>query len=359
MKILVLSNLSSYTYNFRLEIIEKYISLGHRVTIACHNDDDKKTKAFKAMGCSFFEVPFNGKGTSIREELSLIGTYRKIIGSVSPDLVLSFTIKMNLYGGLVSSMYRIDYVPMITGLGELEKKGKLRGLLLFLHRRVMPNAKCVIFQNEDNKAFFEEHGIRVKKAVVVPGSGVNTSRFIPLPPPKDSPLVFSFIGRLTYAKGIENFFDAAEALASDEMKFHAAGPVDEMYRERVDALRRENKLTYEGILSDVRPLLEKTSCLVLPTFHPEGISNVILECGAMGRPVICTNRTGCREVVEDGVNGLFCNAKDSKNLIDTIRRFSLLGEEKRKEMGKAARSIVEERFDRKKVVNAYMELLEK
>ena len=359
MTILILSNLTSYTYNFRLEIIEKLLSEGHSITIACHNDDQRKNEHLEKIGCRTIEVPFNGKGTDIKEELSLIRTYSKILKSQRPDIVLTFTIKMNLYGGLVSSLRKTEFIPMITGLGELEKKGKLRAILLSLHKIVMPKAKCVIFQNEDNREFFRTHGIRTKKDIVVPGSGVNLTNFPLTEYPKENPIVFSFIGRLTYAKGIDNFLDAAETLSSESVSFHAAGPIDSSYTDRVKDLCSKRKLHYEGVLSDVRPLLEKSSCIVLPTFHPEGISNVLLEAAAMGRPAICTARTGCKEIVEDGVNGFYCNPKDSENLIEVISRFSSLHLSRRKEMGLASRRVVEARFDRRIVVDAYLEVISK
>lgn len=359
LKILILSNLTSYTYNFRYEIIRSMKEAGHEITVACHNDDEKKSSELEALGCRMEEVSFNGKGTNVSEELRLLHTYSKLIRTESPDIIFTFTIKMNLYGGIAAKRARVPFVPMITGLGELEKKGKLRILLLCMHRYVMPEAKCVVFQNEDNRVFFRDNCIGFKKSVVVPGSGINLEKFRPAPYPEGGKTVLSFIGRLTKAKGIDNFLDVAEDMTSDETEFHAAGTADEEYRERLNRLCKEKKLVYEGALSDVRPLLEKTSCLVLPTFHPEGISNVILEACAMARPVICTSRTGCKEIVRDNINGFYCEAKDSENLKSVVRRFCELNTETRSEMGLAGRKIVEENFDRGIVVDSYMDMLKK
>lgn len=357
MKILVLSNLISYTYNFRKEIIEAFVSKRHDVVVVCDVDDGLKRNELEEI-CRIIEVPFHGKGTNPKEELKLIRTYSSIMKSEKPDIVFSFTIKMNLYGGLVAKRLHIPYVPMITGLGELEKDGKLKKLLMFLHKRVMPKAKCVVFQNEDNREYFKRNDIGFKRSVVVPGSGINLGKFKFQPYPKDERTVFAFLGRFIEAKGVSEFLKCAEDMASNDMGFIAAGTMDDKYKELVERLVGEGKLRYDGELADTRDFLKEASCLVLPTYHPEGLSNVILEACATGRPVICTPRTGCKEIVEDGVNGFYCNAKDVGNLESVIKRFISLPNEEKAKMGENGRRIVADRFDRKIVVDEYLSLLE-
>lgn len=358
MRILILSNLISYTYNFRLELIEALIKRKDEVIIASDNDDDAKWRKLEKE-CELIEVPFDGKNTEIKKELRLISSYRRIINKVKPEVVLSFTIKMNLYGGLVSGFYNIPYIPMITGLGELEKDGKLKALLIILHKIVMPRAKCVIFQNQSNRETFENLGIKTKRSIVVPGSGINLEKYKPQPWPDEERMVFTFIGRLTKAKGIEEFLYAVNRLSSDKIKFSAAGKIDEEYKEEVKRLCNEGKLDYRGIVSDSRELLSSSNCLVLPTFHPEGISNVILEACASARPVICTDRTGCREIVTNGYNGVFCLPQNKDNLVSVISEFATLPKARMIEMGWNGRRTVEEKFDRKKVVDSYIKELEK
>ena len=360
MKILVLSNLTSYTYNFRFEILSEFVKSGHEVTIACHNDNQTKQDALESLGCRMIEVPFNGKGTNPKEELKLLLTYRKLVKAERPDIMFSFTIKMNLYGGLAAKRAKVPYVPMITGLGELEKTGKLRSILLFLHKRVMPYAKAVVFQNQANMDFFKENGIACHKAVLVPGSGINLEKFAYCEYPSEAEgLKFAFIGRLTVAKGILEFLEMAEMEKKlhPNLSFSIAGLCDDEFKERVDDLQKRGIVEYLGQVSDTRDLLKRIHCLVLPTFHPEGLSNVLLEACATGRPAICTSRPGCREVVQDNVNGLYCKAKDTGNLINVVDSFCSLSEQRHREMGIAGRKIVEERFDRSIVVGTYMELL--
>lgn len=362
MKILILSNLISYTYNFRKELIEAFHEHGHEVVVVCDNDDEAKQQELE-QSCKIINVAFDGKGTNPKQELKLLKAYATILKQENPDIVFTFTIKMNLYGGLVAKHQRIPYVPMITGLGELEKTGKLRALLLFLHKRVMSYAKCVVFQNEDNKAFFDKHRIRYKISAIVPGSGINLNKFTLQPYPQEGPIVFAFLGRLIKAKGICEFLECADELAGlpagVNIKFKAAGKLDDEFKPIVERLVAENKLTYEGELSDTREFLKTSSALVLPTYHPEGLSNVILEACATGRPVICTSRTGCKEIVKENVNGLYCNAKDTQNLKGVLQAFAELPTEKRVQMGLNGRKIVEEKFDRKIVVQKYLSFLEK
>ena len=360
MRILILSNLTSYTYNFRYEILQKMVESGHNVVVACHNDDEGKQKELEKLGCRMIEVPFNGKGTNPKEELKLLNTYKRLVRTERPDIVFTFTIKMNLYGGIAAKKFGVPYVPMITGLGELEKTGKLRAILMFLHKRVMPKAKAVVFQNQANMDFFDKNGISCKKAVLVPGSGINLKKFGFCDYPKeDKGIRFAFIGRLTVAKGIVEYLDMAEREKKKhpDFSFLIAGVCDEEFKERVKKLQDRGVVEYLGQLSDTRELLKSIHCLILPTFHPEGLSNVLLEAAATGRPAICTSRPGCREVVQNGINGLYCEAKNADDLVCVVERFCSMSEDDHKMMGQEGRNLVEQRFDRSIVVNEYMELL--
>ncbi len=360
MKILILSNLTSYTYNFRYEILQMMISQGNQVTIASQNDDDGKQRELERLGCRMVEVAFDGKGTNPRNELKLLMTYRRLVKAERPDIMFSFTIKMNLYGGMAAKHFKVPYVPMITGLGELEKKGKLRAILMAMHKMVMPKAKAVVLQNQANVEFFKDNGIKTRQTVLVPGSGINLQKYSykDYPSEKDG-LKFAFIGRITHAKGISEYLSMAEIekRRHPEMEFYVAGLCDEEYRQRIEDLNSNGTIKYLGMLSDTRELLSCIHCLVLPTFHPEGLSNVLLEASATGRPAICTDRPGCREVVSDGLNGLYCREKDVDDLVEVVDRFCDMGEENHRKMGMEGRRHVESNFDRALVVKAYMELL--
>lgn len=353
MHILILSNLMSYTWNFRKEIIDAFVSRGDSITVVCENDDPEKYSELKKT-CTIIDVPFNGKGKNPAQELKLIRTYHRIIKKHKPDFLLTFTIKMNLYGGLCAKRSGLPWIPMITGLGELEKEGRLRGVLMALHRFVIPHAKCVFFQNMQNSEFFKTNGIAVRKSMILPGSGINLEKYPLKPYPRGKKTVLAYIGRLTEAKGIRQFLEAAGRLSGEDVDFVAAGKCDAEFVAIVDKLISDGKLKYLGIVADSRNLLAQTSCLILPTYHPEGMSNVLLEACATGRPAICTDRTGTREIIKDHVNGLFCREKDTDNLCLVISEFLRLSYDERAQMGLEGRRIVEESFDRAMVVNAYL-----
>lgn len=224
----------------------------------------------------------------------------------------------------------------------------------------MPFAKAVVFQNKANMEFFRDNRIAYRKSVLVPGSGINLIKFPCCDyPSEENELRFAFIGRLTVAKGIQEYLGMAEREKKlhPEYRFLIAGVCDDEYKARIADLQQEGIIEYLGQLPDTRELLRSIHCLVLPTFHPEGLSNVLLEVSATGRPAICTSRPGCREVVQDWVNGLYCEARNVNNLVSVVDKFCSLPAQTHKEMGLKGRKIVEERFDRRIVVDAYMELL--
>ena len=361
MKILFLSNLVSYTYHFRIEIIKALLQKGHQVSIAAETDNLDMRTAFENMGCTFIETPFDGKGTSIKRDGKLLASYIHMIRKMKPDVVFSFTIKQNLYGGIAAKLCRTKYAPMITGLGELEKKEKLQKLLIFLHKCVIPYADVVFFQNKDNSVFFQDHGIQTKREIFLPGSGVNTEAFpYQVYPGEKDGIAFGFIGRLIPAKGIEQYLEAASYFAEKKKNviFHIAGKCDPQYEKTIEKLHKSGVIVYHGVLDDTKHLYERIHCLVLPTYHPEGMSNVLLEAAACGRPAICTDRVGCKEIISDGENGFYCKAKDSANLIQVIERFCSLPWQEKKKMGLIGRKKVVEYFSRETVVLHYLQYVE-
>jgi galacturonosyltransferase len=359
-KIILLSNLISYTYNLRKEIIESFHNNGYSIAIVAYNDDNEKWGYLKKLGCSIFHVPFHGKCKNIVLDFSLTLQYYNILCAIKPDIVFSFTIKPNLYGGFMSRVKNITYVPMITGLGELEKTGKHQKMLMLMHKQVMPYASCIFFQNQKNIDFFIQNNIKYKKCVLLPGSGINLNEYAFCNYPQGEVVKFAFVGRLTAAKGIEQYLDAAEALIKQgyRAEFHIAGRCDPEFVGRINKLHNEKVVIYHGFLSNSKELMNQIHCLVLPTYHPEGISNVLLEAAACGRPAVCTNRSGCAEVVSDGVNGFYCEAKNSGNLIEVMKFFLALPFSEKKAMGIRGRKKVDEHFSRDTVVKYYLQVVE-
>ena len=239
----------------------------------------------------------------------------------------------------------------------VENKGILQKVTTMLYRIAFKNIRCVFFQNKENQQFFINNNIAVNKARLVPGSGVNLDHFYVLDYPSDDTTEFVFISRIMKEKGIEQYLEAAEYIKSiyPNTHFHICGFCEEDYYNRLEEMQSKGIIRYHGMLQDVREIFKITHCTIHPTYYPEGISNVLLESAACGRPVITTDRSGCREIVDNGVNGYLVKQRDTLDLIEKIEMFLKLPHEKKEHMGLAGRLKVEKYFDRQIVVDAYID----
>ncbi|KMK91017.1 glycosyltransferase family 4 protein [Rossellomorea marisflavi] len=355
-KVVILSNHHAYTYNFRKEIIQRLIEKKYKVIVVVPYGE--KVELLKEMGCEYIDLPLDRRGMNPINDFGLFLKYLKIIKSVKPDAVLSYTVKPNIYGGLVCRLLNIPFYPNVTGLGSaVENESFVQKILVNMYKISYKKAKCIFFQNKENKEFFRNKNISVKNSRILPGSGVNTKYFSLLPYPSDETINFVFISRIMREKGIEQYLEAAEFIRGKYLntRFHILGFCEEDYEERLEELEKKGIISYHGMQSDVREFHKIAHCTIHPTYYPEGMSNVLLESAASGRPVITTNRSGCREVVNDQVNGYIVEPRDTNDLIQKIEQFLNLEHEKRMQMGLAGRKKIELEFDRKYVVNAYLE----
>lgn len=358
-KILLLGNSHLVIFGFRGELIQKLVSEGYAVTVSFPNGpfgEGKKTS--EKYGCEFIEVQINRKGKNVFQEISLLINYIKLITRCKPNMVLAYTVKCNIYGGLVCRLLRIPFFPNITGLGKaLAEGGMTEKVTEFLYKLALKKAKCIFFQNRNDELFFKEKLIEDQKCILLPGSGVNLKKFMPLPYPLDTdPIVFMYIARVMKAKGIEQFLEAARTITKryQSVEFHICGYCEENYQEIIKTEEENGVIIYHGLVNNVIDYVRISSCIVLPSFHPEGISNVLLEAAACARPIITTDHTGCREAVDDGVTGFLVKVKDSNDLTKKIEKFLSLSLRQRAEMGALGRKRVEKEFDRNIVVQKYM-----
>lgn len=355
MRILFLSNHDTCIYNIRLEILMALMESGHEVIISSPNGT--KIEALKALGCSYIETEFNNRATSIKEDLLLIRQYRKVIRTTQPDVVLTYMIKPNIYGGIAARKEKIPVIANITGLGTaLHNKGLSQKVIITLYRFAFKKVHLVFFQNEGNFNFFKQKRIICERGKLLPGSGVNLVKFSPLPYPDDKVVNFVFIARIMKDKGIDHYLEAAKVIGAEDKnaKFYLCGTCDDAYVEILNKYQAAGIIAYLGVVEDIRDIYKMMHCTVLPSYH-EGLSNVLLESAACARPNITTNVNGCKEVVENGITGIIVEAKSTQSLISGIRRFLTLNRDKREKMGKNGRLKVEKEFDRQVVVNAYLE----
>lgn len=354
-KILIVSNVSGGLFAFRRELIET-IAEKHKVIILASNTG--RVDNFKNMGCEFQDISMELHGTNPITELKLISEYKKRIKQIAPDIVLTYTIKPNIYGGMVCASLSIPYVANITGLGiGVENSGLMQKPMLRLYKYGLRKAQKVFFQNQFNMDFMLKHNVVNGPYELIPGSGVNLERYHLLDYPKSDTTDFVFIARIIKEKGIDQYLDAAKyfRVKYPETRFHICGGCSKAYEGILKELDDNGTIIYHGRISDIVGMHSVSCCTIHPTYYPEGMSNVLLESCACGRPIITTDRPGCKEVVDDGVNGFLVKQKDSNDLIEKVQSFLDLSWEKKRDMGIAGRAKVEKEFDRQIVIKKYLE----
>ena len=362
MRVLILINHGVGLYKFRKELLEEFAKNNYEVFASLPNGEF--IPHIKELGCNYIETEINRRGTNILEEFKLYNTYKKIVRDVKPDVVLTYTIKCNIYGGLVCKKYNIPYIENITGLGSaLENDSLLQKALKKLYTMALSKANKIFFQNQDNLDFMLENKIISKDCDydLIPGSGVNVDYYTYHPYPSDEKINFVFVGRMMKEKGFDSYLEAAEYIHNKypNTVFHICGIKEENYYEWVDQLVNKGICVYHGLVDDMKEIYNQIHCIVHPTYYPEGMSNVLLEACACGRPVITTDRAGCKEIVDDGINGYVVKQKDTEDLIEKIEMFLALDNSQREKMGKMAREKVVKYFDRKIVVDKYMQEIQK
>jgi len=363
LKILILGNSHLVVFGFRGELIERLIQEGHEVTIAFPNGPfGEGETTSKEYGCNFVEIDMNRRGKNPFQDAVLLKRYMKLMKEVKPDCVLAYTVKCDVYGGIAARRLKIPFIPNITGIGKgLAEGGITQKITIALYKLAVKKVKCVFFQNEADYRFFIDHKIKFPKGELLPGSGVNLEKFVTMPYPEGDAVIFTYIARVMKAKGIEQFLDAAHALREtykEKVEFHICGYCEEDYKQVIKQAEENQIVVYHGLVNNIADFYRNSHCIVLPTFHPEGISNVLLEAAACGRPIITTNRFGCKETVDDGISGYLVKEKDSEDLIAKMKTFLELDAGQRVQMGLAGRTKVEKQFDRNIVVEAYLKQLE-
>lgn len=356
MKTLILTNFDLGLYQFRRELVKELLKQGDvYISLPYGELVDKLV----ADGCKFVDTPLDRRGMNPVKDLALIKFYISMIKKIRPDVVLTYTIKPNAYGGMVCGMLHVPYLSNITGLGtSIQNGGPVAKLSLTLYKMGLKKTKCAFFQNETNRKFFVTEGIAKGKTRLVPGSGVNLQQHCAEPyPDEKNGLRFLFVGRIMRDKGIGELIEAFKTIHSryPNASIDVVGPEEEDYvvafREAGDAVR------YLGPQTGMHSFYKNCHCVVLPSYH-EGTANVMLEASATGRPVITTTVPGCRETFDEGVTGFGCEAKSVQSLTDAIEKFMSLTTEKRIQMGLAARAKMEREYDRRLVIDAYKEEIE-
>lgn len=359
MQILILANHSGGLYDFRKDLIAELKTHASVAVAVPHND---RWDELNGLADRVIELPVDRRGMNLLHDGKLFRQYRAILKEIQPDLVLTYTIKPNIYGGLACRMAHIPYAVNITGLGSaIENGGWLKKFVLALYRPALKGAKVVFFENVGNRDTLAATGVVPKgRDVVLHGAGVNLEDYPCQPYPQEGPVRFLFVGRVMHEKGVDELFAAAKRMKQqygEQVEFHMVGSFEEAYKPVMDQLEQAGVVKYHGYQSDMKPFYAMASCVALPSYH-EGMSNVLLEAAASGRPLITSDIPGCREAVEDGVSGYLCPAKDADALYEAMRRFAALPVEQRSEMGRCGRERMEQQFSKTAVVAETIKHLE-
>lgn len=358
MKILIIANYDLGLYKFRKELIEELLNRGNEVFISLPDGD--LVRPFEKMGCTFINTPVDRRGINPKTDFKLFQTYRKMMKEVNPDLVITYTIKPNIYGGMAARLAKKQYVVNITGLGTaFEKPGMVRTVAVNLYKVALKKAKVVFFENSSNRDELLSFGCcKREKTVVLNGAGVNTETYSYQPYPHNDRVSFLFVGRVMKEKGIDELFEVMIKLIEEgqDCFLDVVGPFEEDYKEKLEKYEQAGWLKYHGYQEDVKPFIAACDCFVLPSYH-EGMANTILECASSGRPIITSNIPGCKEAVNDGKSGFLCKPKDVESLVSCMKKLISLQRKDREEMGKFGRRIIVETFDKRKVVDETIKAL--
>ena len=308
----------------------------------------------KKKGCKFIDTPVDRRGLNPIKDMELFIYYMELLKKVKPDLVITYTIKPNIYGSLACELLGIPYAVNITGLGTaFQKKGALRALVTMMYKVSLRKAKVVFFGNcENQQIFIDEKIVPENKTCLLNGAGVNLEKYPYIDYPTDrQPVRFLFIGRVMREKGVNELFKAMRMLRKDGINcsLDVVGGYEENYESIIRRFEKEGWLNYHGFQDDVRPFIAHCHCFVLPSWH-EGMANTNLECAASGRPVITSYIHGCLEAVVEGKNGFLCEKQNARSLYEVMKKFAELPVEDWAEMGKFGREHMVEVFDKRKVV---------
>lgn len=359
-KIVLFANTSWYIHNFRMNLMKELSKLDYQIIVIAPQDDYSEMIPYE-----YHHINMNNHSLNpFYDALTFLKIY-KLLNDLKPDLILSYTIKANIYGVLAAAKLRIKSVVNIAGLGTTFRKKSITSYFIRkFYRFAVNKADFIFFQNnEDLKLFIKNQNCKNFK--LLPGSGVDLKKFAPKTSKVNEKFTFLLLGRLLKEKGVYEFVESAKKVKKEyKAKFQLLGFIDSknpiaIRKSEIDKWHNEGVIEYLGFTNDVRGFILNSDCVVLPSYYGEGVPKSLLEAASMGKPLITTDHTGCREVVEDGVNGYICQPKNVEDLSTKMIKMMNLKENEFKKMGLKSREKVVNNFDEKIVLDAYKSLIQK
>ncbi|MCM1235056.1 MAG: glycosyltransferase family 4 protein [Ruminococcus flavefaciens] len=368
--IALLTNNDDDVFCFRLELIQVLKKLGYKILISCPDGPkfevmEREYDLKKNVDYIYDNPKIDRRGTNIINDCKLISHYRKLFIKYRPNVVLTYTAKPNVYATLIAYTLNIPVINNVTGFGSVLNEKKLkRKFIMNLFKCAYRKSSCIMFQNATNLQIAKKTKMINSDYKLIPGSGVALERY----PIQNYPeggdgttgavIVFNYIGRILHDKGVDDYIEAAQRIRKKYPKteFNLIGfiePSENHYKQKLKSLGEAKVVFYRGSQDDVKPWIQRSHCLIHPSIYGEGMSNVLLENAASGRPLITTNNAGCQETVDNKNTGFIYTKGDVSELVKTIEEFLKLSNEERRIMGLKGRSKVEKEFDRKIVIDEY------
>ncbi len=364
-KIALVANTAWNLHNFRTPLIELLVEQGFEVV--CIAPKDGYEQYFSGLTNVRF-VPLlhlYRKGLSIIDNLLALREIYTILKAEKPDCVILYTVKPVIFGALAAARLHLKSIAAIEGLGYTATAGQwFRYFIFTLYRWALKQTQHVVFLNHDDATeFINRKVLSAEKAIIIKGTGIDMEHFkAPISTPVHQ-TVFLFIGRLLSDKGIREFVGASEMMKTQapNIRFQVLGKMDadnptSIEEQELQQWIHAESIEYLGYTDDVRPFIEAATVVVLPSYR-EGMPRVILEGMAMGKPIITTNSVGCRDTVEEGVNGYIVSPENTTALYEAFLKFLSLSPEKQREMGENSRKKALSEFSNHQILPAYVALI--
>lgn len=355
--VLILANDFTTVYNFRTELVKRFIKEEFKVILSLPKDD--RNTFFEELGCEVVVTPISRFGTNPLQDLKTYKFYKQLIKSVKPDAVLTYTAKPNIYGCLASHSCKAKCICNVTGLGSnFQSENIIKKIMLFLQKFSYKFAKTVFFQNRANLEYFNSKGIAKNNSKLLPGSGVNLEENAFEENKLDEKCKFVTIARIRQDKGYDELYEAVKKAYEEGLnaEFHILGwTEEEKYKQITEDMQKNYGLIVHGNIphEEVHGLIKNYNFLIHPSYH-EGMSNVILEAASSGLVCLASNINGCKEAVEDGKTGLLFEPKDSDSLFEAIKKAVNFTQEEITQMSNFSREKMEKEFDREIVIEKYL-----
>lgn len=372
-KLFIVVNVDWFFLSHRLPVALAAQKAGWDVTIV--TADTGKMKNIEAAGLKTINLPMSRSGMSLNEELGTLNFLCKLYKQEKPDVVHHVGMKTILWGTLAAKFTKVNgIVNAVSGLGGFfaeDNKSMLAKVmpkvLKFSHNQ---KNLLVIFQNQEDRAMYVKKGIiSDAQARFIKGSGVNLHEFCYTQEPASGKVKIILTARMIVEKGVFLLTEAAEKLRSDygdKVEFLLVGGIDDhpgaITKEQLDAVCDGKYIKWLGYRTDVKELLQQSHIVAFPSYYMEGLPKSLIEACAIGRPIITTHSIGCKDTVDDCINGFLIPPKDVDALASKLRVL-IDNPEMRESMGKASRAKAEKEFSLDVVIEKhlkiYNELVEK